>query len=123
MDSKLIKSIWFAKPQSIQQKDMLEYLNGLSPSERTELLGEMYSQYEMWQNEWEWKEKGFPTHYATILTFVASGLSNKKIAEKLNLSERTIKNYLSITYRILGVNNRTQAVVVAIQRGIILGGK
>ncbi len=41
----------FAKPQSIQQQDMLEHLDSLSPSELTELLGEMYSRWEVWCKE------------------------------------------------------------------------
>ena len=54
-----------------------------------------------------------------ILTLVSEGESNKGIAEKLELSERTIKNYLSIIYTLLQVNNRTQAVIVAAQKGLI----
>ncbi len=43
--------IEFDKPQSIQQKDMLEYLSHLTSKQRTELLGEMYSQWETQRNE------------------------------------------------------------------------
>ena len=66
-----------------------------------------------------WKVDEFPIHYITILSLVASGLRNKDIAEKLELSTRTITNYLSIIYHYLGVNNRTEAVIRAVHEGII----
>lgn len=43
--------IEFGQSRSIQQLAMLEYLNSISPKERTELLGEMYHQWEMLLNE------------------------------------------------------------------------
>ncbi len=53
----------------------------------------------------------------TILSLVAGGASNKNIAAKLNLSERTIKNYLSIIFQKLQVNNRTEAAIRAMKDG------
>ncbi|MHB8563181.1 MAG: response regulator transcription factor [Acidiferrobacteraceae bacterium] len=50
-----------------------------------------------------------------ILSLVAAGHSNKEIARRLRLSEATIKAHLAAIFRILNVNNRTQAVFVARQ--------
>lgn len=55
----------------------------------------------------------------TILTQVANGASNKEIAASLNLSERTIKNYLSIIFQKLQVNNRTEAAIRAMKDGLV----
>jgi DNA-binding NarL/FixJ family response regulator len=55
----------------------------------------------------------------TILTQVANGASNKEIAANLNLSERTIKNYLSIIFQKLQVNNRTEAAIRAMKDGLV----
>ncbi len=54
-----------------------------------------------------------------ILTLVANGASNKDIATELALSERTIKNYLSIIFQKLQVNNRTEAAIRAVKDGLV----
>jgi len=54
-----------------------------------------------------------------ILTLVAAGASNKDIAGDLNLSERTIKNYLSVIFQKLQVNNRTEAAIRAMRDGLV----
>ena len=47
-----------------------------------------------------------------ILTFVAEGLSNAQIADRLYLSESTIKQHLRSAYKLLGVSNRTEAAAL-----------
>jgi DNA-binding NarL/FixJ family response regulator len=53
-----------------------------------------------------------------ILALVAEGLNNAAIAEKLHLSEGTIRNYVSSIFDKLDVTDRTQAAVLAIRYGI-----
>lgn len=55
----------------------------------------------------------------TVLRLVASGQTNKEVANSLELSEKTIKNHLGNIFHKLHVYDRTQAVVLAIRRGII----
>ena len=55
-----------------------------------------------------------------ILRLVAQGLSNKEIAAQLCLSEKTVRNRLNEIFSKLGVSNRTQAAIWAIEHG--LGG-
>lgn len=54
-----------------------------------------------------------------ILQLLASGADNRSIAAQLHLSEKTVGNRLSDIFQKLGVNNRTQAALVAVQRGLI----
>ncbi len=54
-----------------------------------------------------------------ILTLVSAGASNKDVAAQLSLSERTVKNYLSIIFQKLQVNNRTEAVTRAWREGLV----
>ena len=49
-----------------------------------------------------------------IVARVAAGLTNRDIAGDLRLSPGTVKNYLSSALWKLGVHNRTQAAVIAI---------
>ncbi len=58
-----------------------------------------------------------------VLSCVASGQSNKEIAETLFVSEATVKSHLVHIFTKLGVEDRTAAVTVALERGLIrLGG-
>lgn len=50
-----------------------------------------------------------------VLEYLATGLSNKEIAEKFNLAEGTAKAHIAAIYRILRVNNRIEAMRVAKQ--------
>ena len=53
-----------------------------------------------------------------VLLKAVRGYSNKAIARALQLSESTVKAHLSASFRVLGVNNRTEAVYAAAQLGI-----
>ena len=54
-----------------------------------------------------------------ILKLAAQGTSNKGIASILGLSEQTIKNHISSVLRKLNVENRTHAVVLALEQNLI----
>jgi DNA-binding NarL/FixJ family response regulator len=54
-----------------------------------------------------------------VLGFVAEGMPNKGIARALSVSESTVKTHLGHIFAKLGVDDRTSAVTVALNRGII----
>ncbi len=54
----------------------------------------------------------------TILKLLARGDSNQEIAEKLGVSEKTVRNRLSEIFSKLRLNNRTQAALYALREGI-----
>ena len=54
-----------------------------------------------------------------ILGHIACGYLNKQIADKLGISEQTIKNHMSSILRKLDANDRTQAVVLSLRNGWI----
>lgn len=54
-----------------------------------------------------------------VLQFMAQGLQNKEIAGRLHISERTVKFHVSAVLAKLGAGNRTEAVRMAVQHGLI----
>lgn len=63
-----------------------------------------------------------PLHLLTkrecqVLQLLSEGQSNRKIAETLVISEKTVKNHVSNILQKMNVNDRTQAVVTAIRNG------
>lgn len=63
-----------------------------------------------------------PLHLLTrreceVLQLLADGQSNRTIGESLYISEKTVKNHVSNILTKMNVNDRTQAVVVAIKNG------
>ena len=63
-----------------------------------------------------------PLHLLTrreceVLQMLADGKSNRGIGESLFISEKTVKNHVSNILQKMNVNDRTQAVVVAIKNG------
>jgi DNA-binding NarL/FixJ family response regulator len=53
-----------------------------------------------------------------VLKLVGNGLRNKDIAERLYLSEKTVKNHISNIFMKLQVNDRTEAALLAARHGL-----
>ena len=63
-----------------------------------------------------------PLHLLTkreceVLQLLTDGQSNRVIGETLYISEKTVKNHVSSILQKMNVNDRTQAVVMAIKNG------
>ncbi len=56
-----------------------------------------------------------------IINCIASGHSNKEIAEQLFISEKTVKNHVSSILRKMGLEDRTQVAVYAYRQGMVGG--
>lgn len=87
----------------------------LSPLSATRLSGQISG-----------REKGVPAPYASltvreqdVLVELAQGKTNKDIAAGLFITERTVKFHVSAILNKLGASNRTEAVKLAAQQGLI----
>ena len=79
----------------------------LIPSEVSERLTEHFPQIALTPRETE------------VLTWVAEGLGNKEIADRLGTASGTVKNQIQTILGKLKASDRTQAVTIAIRRGIL----
>ncbi len=54
-----------------------------------------------------------------VLTLLVHGSSNKNVADRMFISEKTVKNHLTSIFRKLGVRDRTQAAVYALKNNLV----
>lgn len=54
-----------------------------------------------------------------VLRYIAMGLTNKEIAQSLNISYETVKEHVQNMLRKIGVSDRTQAAVWAVRKGLV----
>jgi two-component system, NarL family, response regulator LiaR len=57
-----------------------------------------------------------------VLVLIGRGFANKRIAQELELSEKTVKTHVGHVLAKLGVTDRTQAAVVAVRAGLVAPG-
>lgn len=65
------------------------------------------------------KAFGLSPREREVLLQLCQGASNKEIAERLVISQKTVKSHLKSIFNKLDVNDRTQAVAFALREGII----
>ena len=70
-------------------------------------------------NEMRLRELGITRRELEILELIAGGLSNREIAEKLFVSENTVKSHSSRLFDKLSAKRRTQAVQLGKELGLI----
>ncbi len=67
----------------------------------------------------EAKESPLTDRELQVLRLLGEGKSNKETASILHISDQTVKNHISHIFSKLGVNDRTSAVIMAINQGWI----
>ena len=70
-------------------------------------------------NEQRLKDLGITKRELEILELIAQGMSNREIAEKLFVSENTVKTHSSRVFDKLNAKRRTQAVQIAKEIGLL----
>jgi two-component system, NarL family, response regulator LiaR len=86
----------------------------------TAMTGKVFDQFKLMSEVTEkTNAEGLTGRELEILALIADGSSNREIGDRLFLSEKTIKNYITSIFQKLQTNDRTQAAVYALQRGLI----
>ena len=63
--------------------------------------------------------QGLTQRELQVLQLAADGLANKEIAERLVISQKTVKNHIANIFSKLQVNDRTQAILYGLRKGLI----
>jgi len=88
----------------------------LSPSVAARLMGQVRSARE---GDREPRGEALSAREREVLESVARGATNKEIARQLHISEATVKSHLLHIFSKLGASDRTQAVTIAVKKGVI----
>ena len=55
-----------------------------------------------------------------VLAMLAAGISNRRIAQRLSIAENTVKAHVAAIFGKLGATTRTEAVTIALRRGLVM---
>jgi DNA-binding NarL/FixJ family response regulator len=91
----------------IRAVEMVHHNQPCIPPEIAKRLTEAIARQELSQRELE------------VLRLVANGLTNKGIADRLFISAKTARNHVTSCLNKLGAHDRTEAVTLAVRRGLI----
>jgi DNA-binding CsgD family transcriptional regulator len=91
----------------------------LTKNKETIIIREVPAPQSFTLNEARLRELGITRRELEILELIAGGLSNREIAEKLFVSENTVKTHSSRLFDKLSARRRTQAVQMGKEFGLI----
>jgi DNA-binding NarL/FixJ family response regulator len=101
-----------SEPAWLRFQNAIRDFLGTSTSPTTERQGEAHSVFAT-----------LTARELEILTQVATGEGNSQIAGHLSISEKTVRNHLTAIFDKLGVTSRSQAIVLARERGLLGEGR
>jgi DNA-binding NarL/FixJ family response regulator len=108
--------------KSLNANEFLEILEGLKRGEAAitrQTAARLMDGFARLSRQHETPADSLTQREIELLQLIVDGLSNKAIAERLSLSENTVKYHLKNILQKLGVQNRTEAATHAIRDGLI----
>lgn len=86
------------------------------------LMDRVVAQFQQLQHRDQPQPESLTPREHDVLEQLAAGCSNLEIAERLVVSEKTVKSHLTSIYRKLNVRDRSQAIVAALSTGLVTLG-
>jgi len=77
------------------------------------------STIEVAAGDWPGRDAGLSARQAEVISLITQGYSNQEIAERTYLTINTLKTYIRLAYRQMGVTSRTQAVLWGIEHDML----
>ena len=84
-----------------------------------QLAASMLNEVRRWDQPHKEDERIITKREEEVLQLIADGCSTPEVAEKLYISQKTVKNHLASIYQKLDARDRTQAVLQAVRMGIV----
>jgi RNA polymerase sigma factor (sigma-70 family) len=103
--------------------ELLEQLRGLTRGEAVvsrRMAARILEEFQKWDKRMQ-SDIALTQRETEILELVTARLSNKEIAERLNISEYTVKNHIKSILRKLHLRSRHEAAAFGLARGLIRG--
>jgi DNA-binding NarL/FixJ family response regulator len=111
--------------KDVEPAELLKAIHGVMegvPAFHPLVTGRLLSEYHRLSTTPAVKEDGIAALTARekeVLALIARGESNRNIARRLFISEKTVKNHITSIFRKLKVEDRTQAAIYAIKRNMV----
>jgi len=84
-----------------------------------QLAASMLNEVRRWDQPHKEEERVVTKREEEVLQLIADGCSTPEVAERLYISQKTVKNHLASIYQKLDARDRTQAVLQAVRMGIV----
>jgi DNA-binding NarL/FixJ family response regulator len=111
--------------KNLEPEDLYEMLRGVMRGEApitgimaTKILEELRRPHPISESKEEGEDR-LTEREIEVLRLIAEGMTNKGIAESLNISENTVKVHVRTTLEKLHLSNRVQAAVHAVKEGLL----
>jgi DNA-binding NarL/FixJ family response regulator len=108
--------------KDLNSEEFLSMLDGLEKGEAAlnrKMVTRVMNGYQKLATQSTESNDGLTGREIELLHLMVDGLSNKQIAEKLFISENTVKYHIRNILQKLDVQNRTEAVGIAIRKGLL----